>query len=128
MLSARALTTMISVHQELYPLRAEVESANQTRMKLLRTDAEIYTAFDGQSTRAELFGHRSDAVFPAPGTSTLCTSGGSVQEPHREKLLSNTMAQRVIVLKIDAQVMLTKNVDETRQIFSSEHPPPRADV
>lgn len=40
--------------------------------------------------------------------------GGTIVEPNqREKMLSNFMAPKHLVLRIDAQVMLIKNVDET---------------
>jgi len=44
----------------------------------------------------------------------VAVDGGSIQDiAHREKLLSNFMAPRKLELKIDAQVMLIKNVDDT---------------
>ena len=40
--------------------------------------------------------------------------GGTITDPkQREKILSNFMAPAVLTLKVDAQVMLIKNMDET---------------
>lgn len=42
------------------------------------------------------------------------TDGGTIQDmTQREKMLANFMAPRNLVLRIDAQVMLIKNVDDT---------------
>jgi ATP-dependent DNA helicase PIF1 len=44
----------------------------------------------------------------------VAVDNGTIQDlAHREKLLSNFMAPHKLVLKVDAQVMLIKNVDET---------------
>lgn len=42
------------------------------------------------------------------------TDGGTIKdEAQRQKMLSNFMAPKVLHLRLDAQVMLVKNVDET---------------
>lgn len=44
----------------------------------------------------------------------VANDGGSIQDANqREKMLMNFMAPQRLVLRIDAQVMLIKNVDET---------------
>lgn len=44
----------------------------------------------------------------------MSTDGGTIQDVNqREKVLANFMAPRKLALRIDAQVMLIKNVDET---------------
>ena len=69
-----------------FPRRDDVERSNTNRMATLKTTNQFF----------------------------LATDGGSIQDPaHREKLLSNFMAPPRLELKIDAQVMLIKNVDET---------------
>jgi len=69
-----------------FPRRDDVERSNTNRMATLDTSMETYVA----------------------------TDGGSIQDlAHREKLLSNFMAPRKLELKINAQVMLIKNVDDT---------------
>lgn len=74
------------VATELFPRREDVERANSTRLDALNTDGWSYSAVDG----------------------------GSITDPvQREKLLSNFMAPKHIMLKIDCQVMLIKNLDET---------------
>ena len=71
---------------ELFPMRGDVDRSNNQRLNALNTDGWSYTASDG----------------------------GVVTDPvQREKLLSNFMAPQHIALKVDAQVMLIKNVDET---------------
>lgn len=71
---------------ELFPMRHDVDRSNNTRLGALTTDGWTYVASDG----------------------------GTVTDPvQRGKLLSNFMAPDQISLKIDAQVMLIKNVDET---------------
>lgn len=66
--------------------REDVDRANLTRNKNLQGQAHTYTASDG--------GAVSDAQ-------------------QREKLLSNFMAPGILHLKINAQVMLIKNTDDT---------------
>jgi len=71
---------------ELFPRREDVDRSNTERLKALNTDGWSYQAVDG----------------------------GALQDrSQREKLLSNFMAPASIFLKVDAQVMLIKNVDET---------------
>ncbi|WWD20773.1 hypothetical protein CI109_105250 [Kwoniella shandongensis] len=71
---------------ELFPRREDVDRANRTRLLQLNTDGYSYTA----------------------------TDGGAITDPsQREKLLANFMATGYLELKIDAQVMLIKNMDET---------------
>ncbi|EWC48606.1 hypothetical protein DRE_01828 [Drechslerella stenobrocha 248] len=71
---------------ELFPTRREVENANNRQLQGLKADFERYTSIDDSP---------------------------SLDEAAREKLLSNCMAPRVLELKIGAQVMLIKNIDET---------------
>lgn len=69
-----------------YPLRANVDDANMNRLRVLP---------------GKVFG------FPA-------VDGGSLTDPQqREKFLSNFMAPKELSLKINCQVMLIKNTDET---------------
>lgn len=69
-----------------FPRRDDVERSNSSRLECLKTQGEDFYSIDG----------------------------GTIQEPsHREKLLSNFMAPRHLHLRVDAQVMLIKNVDET---------------
>lgn len=71
---------------ELFPRREDVERSNYNRIQALNTEGHSYPA----------------------------TDGGSIQDDaQREKLLSNFMAPKNMSLKIDAQVMLIKNIDET---------------
>lgn len=70
---------------ELFPRREDVERANGTRMRTLHTETHEYTASHG----GKLFG----------------TEQG-------EKLLANFMAPDKLTLKVGAQVMLIKNMDE----------------
>lgn len=67
-------------------MRNQVESANRIRMDSLNTEGWTYTSIDG----------------------------GAVTDPlQRDKILSNFMASQSIHLKVDAQVMLIKNLDES---------------
>lgn len=70
---------------ELFPLRAEVERANAARMSALSGQSHVFAARD------------SGPAAPAK----------------RQKLLDNMMAVGTLELKVDAQVMLVKNVSET---------------
>ncbi len=87
----KALSRPIHYHDgieptELFPRREDVDRSNGTRLDVLNTDGWSYNA----------------------------TDGGAVADPvQREKLLSNFMAPQSINLKVKAQVMLIKNVDET---------------
>lgn len=71
---------------ELFPRREDVDRANSMRLTSLSTDGWSYEALDG---------------------------GSVTDRAQREKMLSNFMAPALIFLKVDAQVMLIKNVDET---------------
>ncbi|CAK9787080.1 unnamed protein product [Cutaneotrichosporon oleaginosum] len=74
------------VPTELFPRREDVDRSNMTRLKNLTTDGHRYIAQDG----------------------------GTIQDPQqREKMLANFMAPPSLELKVDAQVMLIKNIDET---------------
>lgn len=71
---------------ELFPRREDVERSNLSRLNMLNTNGWSYVA----------------------------TDGGAVTDPiQREKLLGNFIAPQSIMLKVDAQVMLIKNMDET---------------
>ena len=71
---------------ELFPRREDVDRSNFTRLEMLNTDGWTYVSSDG----------------------------GAVTDPvQRDKLLSNFMAPQHIMLKVNAQVMLIKNMDET---------------
>ena len=72
------------VPTELFPLRNEVDNANKMRLNALKTGSEIYESRD---------------------------SGAAIDE-RRAKILENMVAQRILEIRIDAQVMLIKNVDE----------------
>ncbi|CAD6887500.1 unnamed protein product [Tilletia controversa] len=69
---------------ELFPRREDVEKANTNRLAALDSSTRIYNAID---------------------TGRLATE-------QREKLLGNFIAPKSLSLKINAQVMLIKNVDE----------------
>jgi ATP-dependent DNA helicase PIF1 len=70
---------------ELFPRREDVDRSNTSRLNALNTNGWSYNAVDG----------------------------GTVDPLQREKLLSNFMAAKHIVIKQDAQVMLIKNMDES---------------
>lgn len=71
---------------ELFPRREEVDRANNLRMSALPGREQRFTARDS----------------------------GTITDPtQRDKMLQNFMAPKDISLKIDAQVMLLKNIDET---------------
>ncbi|THH11327.1 hypothetical protein EW145_g722 [Phellinidium pouzarii] len=71
---------------ELFPRREDVDRANGTRMQHLAKEEQLFRAMDG----------------------------GSITDPkQREKMLANFMAPSALLLKVDAQVMLIKNMDET---------------
>ncbi|KAF9652257.1 hypothetical protein BDM02DRAFT_3109225 [Thelephora ganbajun] len=72
------------VPTELFPLRNEVVNANKMRLNALKTEQQIYESRD-------------------TGTAT---------EERRAAILKNMVAQRALEIKVDAQVMLIKNVDE----------------
>lgn len=71
---------------ERFPRREDVDRSNSGRMSRLNTEHHTYNASDG----------------------------GSIKDPkQREKILANFMAPVTLTLKVDAQVMLIKNMDET---------------
>ncbi|EPS39197.1 hypothetical protein H072_7026 [Dactylellina haptotyla CBS 200.50] len=71
---------------ELFPTRKEVDNANNMQLRKLTTTSEIYTAQDESAV---------------------------LDQQQRDKLLANCMAPHVLELKVGAQVMLVKNMDET---------------
>lgn len=71
---------------ELFPTRQEVDAANSSKMRVLTGNSEAYIADD---------------------------TGTIADKTHRDKLLSNCMAPISIELKMNSQVMLIKNIDET---------------
>ncbi|KAN0061700.1 DNA helicase [Thecaphora frezii] len=73
------------VPTELFPRREEVDRANHERLLALPTKAETFPASDG----------------------------GSLDPTSRERVLQNFIALKSLTLKVGAQVMLIKNVDET---------------
>ena len=72
-----------------YPTRRQVDAENERRLKTLPGESKIYRSRDGPN------------------------AAGSTQSEQQKKLLENFMAPETIVLKIDAQVMMIKNLDET---------------
>lgn len=70
---------------QLFPLRTEVDRANATRLAALAGPVHAFVARDS----------------------------GSAEPGKRQRLLENMMAVRTLELKMDAQVMLVKNVSET---------------
>ncbi|GLB43418.1 putative DNA-dependent ATPase and 5'-3' DNA helicase required for the maintenance of both mitochondrial and nuclear genome stability [Lyophyllum shimeji] len=71
---------------ELFPRREDVDRSNSTRIVRLEGQQERYVSIDG----------------------------GIIQdENQKQKMLANFMAPRDITLRINAQVMLIKNVDDT---------------
>lgn len=72
------------VPTELFPLRKEVDNSNKMRLDELKTESQIYESRDT----------------------------GAASEGRREAILKNMVVQRVLEIKVDAQVMLVKNVDD----------------
>lgn len=70
---------------ELFPLRTEVDRANASRL----------------------------IALPGPSIKYEARDSGAAPAEKRAKLLDNMVAQRLLELKTDAQVMLVKNVDES---------------
>ncbi|KLO10923.1 hypothetical protein SCHPADRAFT_808206, partial [Schizopora paradoxa] len=70
---------------ELYSHRADVDRANNMRMMKLTTESRSFEATD---------------------------SGSISDSRQRERMLSHFLAPRTLIVKIDAQVMLIKNIDE----------------
>ncbi|OBZ73732.1 ATP-dependent DNA helicase PIF1 [Grifola frondosa] len=71
---------------ELFPRREDVERSNAVRMSVISTEEKVYLASDG---------------------------GMITDQQHRDKMLANFMAPQRLALKLGAQVMLIKNMDET---------------
>ncbi|GAA5945450.1 hypothetical protein JCM3775_006781 [Rhodotorula graminis] len=74
---------------ELFPMRNEVDRANQNRLRALPGEETVFKAEDG------LNDHRPQV------------------DKSRNTYLSNFMAPETLVLKVGAQVMLIKNLDTT---------------
>lgn len=70
---------------ELFSTRQEVDNANAARMRHIQGESMIFTAHDT----------------------------GSAEKQFRDKLLSSCMAPAKIELKVNSQVMLIKNMDDT---------------
>jgi len=70
---------------ELFPRREDVERSNNTRISRLQTQQERFGALDGGTIR---------------------------DETQKQKMLANFMAPQTLLLRVDAQVMLIKNVDD----------------
>lgn len=73
------------VPTHLFPHREDVDKANNSRLMQLKVAGETYLSKDG----------------------------GELPQDQREKVLANFMAPQKIFLKVGAQVMLIKNMDET---------------
>lgn len=69
----------------LFPRREDVDRANTAKLRALNGDGWTYPAMDS----------------------------GSVEPVQRAKLLASFMATQTLELRVDAQVMLIKNMDET---------------
>ena len=72
------------VPTELFPLRSEVDNANKVMLGALKTESQVYESRDT----------------------------GNASEERKATILKNMVAQRVLEIKVNAQVMLIKNVDE----------------
>lgn len=83
---------------ELYPLRAEVERANRTRLD----------ALPGSGTR-----------YDATDTPGINSYGERVSLPQMERLLDRLVAPRSVLLKVGAQVMLIKNLVQGQLVNGS---------
>ena len=70
---------------ELFPLRRDVDRANQTRLDAIASEVRVYTSLDG----------------------------GTLQGEFRDRVLENFLAPRQVHLKAGAQVMLIKNLGES---------------
>lgn len=70
---------------ELFPLRRDVDRANQERLNALPENVRVYTSLDG----------------------------GTLQGEFRDRVLENFLAPRYVHLKKGAQVMLIKNLEDT---------------
>jgi len=72
------------VPTELFPLRNEVNCANKMRLDALNTPSQVYVSKDT----------------------------GNASDERKATILGNMVAQGTLKIKVDAQVMLIKNVDE----------------
>ena len=70
---------------ELFPLRRDVDKANQSRLEAISSEVRTYTSLDG----------------------------GTLQGEFRDRVLENFMAPRHVHVKKGAQVMLIKNLGES---------------
>jgi ATP-dependent DNA helicase PIF1 len=70
---------------ELFSTRQEVDNANALRMRQIHGESQVFTASDK----------------------------GTAEKQFRDKLLSSCMAPAKIELKVNSQVMLIKNMDDT---------------
>ena len=71
------------VPTELFPLRKEVENANKMKLDALKTELRSYESRDS----------------------------GKANPERRTAILDNVLAPQLLEIKVDAQVMLIKNVD-----------------
>lgn len=69
---------------ELFPLRREVLDANKVKLDALKTELQTYESRDA----------------------------GNAKHEHRQMLLTSMVAQETLEIKVGAQVMLIKNMDE----------------
>ncbi|KAG8803492.1 hypothetical protein FRC16_005162 [Serendipita sp. 398] len=83
---------------ELFSLRAQVEEANNTRLRALPGEDVVYYATD----------YRFHDMF-----------GKEIPADKAVKTLDNTMAPRELRLRVGAQVMLTKNPADSRLVNGS---------
>ncbi|KAG6334440.1 hypothetical protein ID866_4641 [Astraeus odoratus] len=106
-----------TIPTELFPMRHEVSHANATRLAALPHSVHTFHSHDTfpnapksaeqsqSSTMSSIAGSSAGSVQPKPSSSA---SGNN----RREGLLTGVLAEKVLLLKKGAQVMLVKNVDE----------------
>lgn len=83
---------------ELFPLRAQVEGANNARLNALPGEELRFIAMD----------YAFHDMY-----------GKSIKPEAASKLLDDTLAPRVLTLRVGAQVMLIKNIPETKLVNGS---------